>query len=342
MIVRGMKDALTAAGAALVVLAVGSCGVQVGTVSHMERWHRRPLPAAAVSARSAAVSARNAAVSARSAAASERPVAVSGVPGEYRVGLRELTFREPSAGGARTLVTEIRYPAGAAGSGPFPLLVFAPGFQQCGAPYGDLLRTWASAGYVVATVDFPRTDCRVGAAADEADLIHQPADMSYVMGKLLALSAGRGDPLTGMLDPREIAAAGQSDGGDTVAALAASSCCADHRLDAAAVLSGAEWPQLPGRYFTGRTPPMLFTQGSADAINPPWTSVQMYTSDRSQARYYLDLPGAGHTTPYWGDGPAERLVARETVAFFDHYVLGQPAGLPAVAGLVSGGRLPPG
>jgi dienelactone hydrolase len=327
-----MKDALIAAGTALVVLAAGGCGVQVGPVSHMERWHRRPLPAAAVSA-------RNAAVSARSAAASEQPVAVTGVPGEYRVESRELTFREPSAAGARTLLTEIRYPAG---SGQFPLLVFAPGFQQCGAPYGDLLRTWASAGYVVATVDFPRTDCRAGAAADEADLIHQPADMSYVLGKLLALRAGRGDPLTGMLDPHEIAAAGQSDGGDTVAALAASSCCADHRLDAAAVLSGAEWPELPGRYFAGRTPPMLFTQGSADTINPPWTSVQMYRSDRSQARYYLDLPGAGHTTPYWGDGPAERLVARETVAFFDHYVLGQPAGLPAVPGLVSGGRLPPG
>jgi predicted dienelactone hydrolase len=260
-----------------------------------------------------------------------------GVAGDYRVRWRLLTFREPASGGPRTLVTEIRYPAGA---GPFPLLMFAPGFQQCGRPYAGLLRTWASAGYVVATVDFPRTDCRVGTGADEADLVNQPADMSYVIGRLLALSAGHSGPLTGMLDAREVAAAGQSDGGDTVAALAASTCCADHRLAAAAVLSGAEWAPMPGRYFAGRTPPMLFTQGSADTINPPWASVQMYRADRSRARSYLDLPGADHTEPYWGSNPVERLVGRETLAFFDHYVLGQPGGLPAVAGLVSAGRLP--
>jgi dienelactone hydrolase len=268
-----------------------------------------------------------------------RPDRVSAGHGVER---RELTFSEPADGGARTLMTEVRYPAG---KGPFPLLLFAPGFMQCGSPYADLLRAWASAGYVVATVDFPRTDCRVGAAADEADLVHQPADMSYVIDRLLALSARSGDPLSGLLNPDEIAAAGQSDGGDTVAALAASTCCADHRLAAVAVLSGAEWPAMPGRYFAGRTPPMLFVQGSADTINPPWTSVQLYTADRSSDRFYLDLLGADHTTPYWGSNPVERLVARETLAFFGHYVLAQPWALRVPAGsgavLVSGGRLPP-
>ena len=36
--------------------------------------------------------------------------------------------------------------------------MFAPGFMQCGSTYSDLLRDWASAGYVVAVVNFPRTD----------------------------------------------------------------------------------------------------------------------------------------------------------------------------------------
>jgi dienelactone hydrolase len=313
----------------LAVPTIGGCGVQMDSASHIARWRMtRPHPAAPT---------------AKSVAVHARPMALAGVSGEYRVGSRLLTFREPADGGPRTLVTELRYPAG---GGPFPLLMFAPGFMQCGAPYANLLRTWASAGYVVATVDFPRTDCRVGASADEADLVNQPADMSYVISKLLTLSARPGDPLSGLLNPRQIAAAGQSDGGDTVAALAANACCADHRLTAVAVLSGAEWPPMPGRYFTGRTPPMLFTQGSADTINPPAASVRLYTADRSRERYYLDLFGADHTAPYWGSDPAERLVSRETLAFFDHYVLGQPAPLPpvpAAAGLlVSGSRLPPG
>ena len=81
--------------------------------------------------------------------------------------------------------------------------------------------------------------------------MNQPADMSYVLSRLLALSAQPHQFFTGLLDRREVAAAGQSDGGDTVAALAANACCTDHRLAAVAVLSGAEWPPdarpvLPG------------------------------------------------------------------------------------------------
>jgi hypothetical protein len=85
-------------------------------------------------------------------------------------------------------------------------------------------------------------------------------------------ACGAAGPFSGLLDPNEVGAAGQSDGGDTVAALAANTCCTDRRLKAMAVLSGAEWPPMPGRYFSAGAPPMLFTQGSADTINPPWTA----------------------------------------------------------------------
>jgi len=255
------------------------------------------------------------------------------------------------------VLTLIRYPVarGSPGSwpsgGPFPLLMFAPGFQQCSDTYEHLLRAWVSAGYVVASVDFPRTDCLVGSAAYEPDLVNQPGDMSYALSRLLALSAHPHDFLSGRLNPHAIAATGQSDGGDTVAALAADTCCQDHRLQAVAVLSGAEWPPMPGPYFTRGSPPMLFVQGNADTINPPWTSVQLYRADRSSHRYYLDLYGADHMVPYTGDNPVERLVARITLAFFDRYVLGQAGavtmmtraagGSGGLAALGSGGELPP-
>ena len=283
--------------------------------------------------------------------------------GTYQVSERQLTFVEPAHTGPtgqylgqRTLVTEIRYPLTERSAGPraaqghFPLLVFAPGFMQCDVPYADLLNAWASAGYVVAAVNFPRTDCRVGAAAYEQDLVNQPRDMSYVLSRLLALSAQPRGLLSGVLNRHEIAAAGQSDGGDTVAALAANDCCTDHRLKAAAVLSGAEWPPMPGRYFPHGAPPMLFVQGSADTINPPWTSVQLYRSDQAQDRYYLDLFGVTHTVPYVGTNQVEQLVAQVTLAFFDRYVLGQADALATMmrdgnvsgtAALVSGGQSPP-
>jgi dienelactone hydrolase len=278
--------------------------------------------------------------------------------GSYRVGERRITFTEPAhtgpAGqrlGARVLVTVVRYPTalsatGQAVHGPFPLLMFAPGFRQCGGPYGDLLQAWAQAGYVVATVNFPRTDCTVGTAADETDLVNQPGDMSYALTSLLAA----GSPVAGLVNAGQIGVTGQSDGGDTVAALAADSCCTDRRLRAVAVLSGAEWPPMPGRYFPGHAPPMLFVQGSADTVNPAWMSRQLYQGDTDGVRYYLDLFGADHTGPYWGTNPVEQLVVRVTLAFFDRYLLGRTAALAEMtrdgnvagaAALVSAGRLPP-
>jgi fermentation-respiration switch protein FrsA (DUF1100 family) len=174
--------------------------------------------------------------------------------------------------------------------------------------------------------------------------------MSYVLTRLLALSARPSNPFSRLLDPHKVGAAGQSDGGDTVVALAANTCCTDRRLKAVAVLSGAEWPPMPGRYFPSGVPPMLFTQGSVDTINPPWMSMQLYRADANRPRYYLDLLGASHLMPYEGTNPAERLIAQVTLAFFDRYVLGQTDALEAMtrdgnvtgtAALVSGGQPPP-
>jgi dienelactone hydrolase len=301
----------------------------------------------------------------KSSSRESRAKPLIGTLGSYSVAERRITFLEPTHIGPdgqhlgqRVLVTLIRYPLAERpvnmrrpAHGPFPMLMFAPGFMQCGGPYSRLLHAWASAGYVVAVVNFPHTNCHVGATADEADLLNQPGDVSYVISRLLALSAQQHGLLSGMLNHSEIAATGQSDGGDTVAALAASACCADHRLVAVAVLSGAEWQPMPGRYFAHGSPPMLFVQGSADVINPPWTSLQLYRADtRRHARYYLDLFGANHTIPYIGTNPVERLVARVTLAFLDRYVLGYASGITAMArdgnvrrmaALVDGGQPPP-
>lgn len=286
----------------------------------------------------------------------------AGTAGRYQVGQQEMTFTEPAHTGptgqplpARSLVTTIQYPL-AQGSGtqpatgPRPLILFAPGYQQCAAAYDDLLQTWASAGYLVAAVTFPLTNCQLGATgADESDLVNQPQDMSFVLSSLLALSAQPSGLLSGLVNRQEIAAAGQSDGGDTVAALVGNTCCTDTRVRAAAVLSGAEWPAMPGQYFTHSAPPILFTQGNADGVNFPSASIALYSGDGAGVRYYLNLLGASHLSPYEVRTPAEQVVARVTLAFFNGYVLGQAGGPAAMsqagnvggaAALVSGGHVP--
>ena len=136
--------------------------------------------------------------SARPTTSAPSPPAAVGIPGRYRIGERQLTFVEPPHTGPsgqhlgqRTLATTVWYPLAGShpAAGPLPLLMFAPGFMLCSGPYSSLLETWAGAGYVVAAVNFPRTNCHLGAAAYEPDLVNQPADVSYALGRLLALSA---------------------------------------------------------------------------------------------------------------------------------------------------------
>ncbi len=258
-----------------------------------------------------------------------------GTAGTYWVGSSTFTITEPAhtnaAGTAiptRQLLMEIRYPLAGRPSkttrpaqGPLPLIVFAPGFMQCGLHYFDMLKYWATAGYVVAVVNFPKSDCKVGDAATESDMINQPYDVSYAITTLLAMSKAKHGLFAGLIAPSKIGIAGQSDGGDTVAAVAASSCCIDRRVKAIAVQSGAEWPPMPGNYFTRTPAPILFTQGSADVINPPGCSVQMWRDDRNKTRFYLDLLGASHTEPYWGINRYEKVTVRVTLAFFDRYIL---------------------
>jgi hypothetical protein len=230
----------------------------------------------------------------------------------------------------------------------FPLIVFAPGYRQCGTSYSALLRQWASAGYVVAAVDFPLTNCHV-AEPDESDLSNQPADMAFVIGRLLSLSARPRHRLTGLISASRVAVAGHSDGGDTVAAMAAASCCRYPGLRAVIVLAGAEWAPLPGTWFTAPTPPMLFVQGTADTWNPPAASMQLYGGDTTGTRYYLALFGADHFSPYEGVRAPEPVVERVTIDFLDRYLAGQPGGpgvmrragrVRGVSELVSAGRMP--
>ncbi len=283
-------------------------------------------------------------------------LAVGTIGGYAVAATKPLKMVEQSAAGRRVLHTNVLYPViphGAANGGVlarglFPLVVFAPGYLQCDGSYSALLHTWASAGYVVASVEFPVTNCHV--RGPEGDLVNQPADMRYAIRQLVAISGQQHGKLSGLVNPAEIAVAGHSDGGDTVAALVGNTCCLDHKVVAAMVLSGGEFPALAhqGTYFPAGTPPILFVQGSADPVNPPSASMQMYQADTG-TRFYLNLYGASHLPPYEGTQPPEPIVARVTTDFLNRYVAGQhPAGaamtragnVAGMAQLVRNGQLP--
>ena len=90
--------------------------------------------------------------------------------------------------------------------------------------------------------------------------------MAYVIARMFAASRQSRGFLAGLINPAKIAVAGHSDGGDTVAALAANTCCRDPAVTAAIVLAGVERPQCPAPTSPQPTPPILFVQGDAEHV----------------------------------------------------------------------------
>jgi dienelactone hydrolase len=258
----------------------------------------------------------------------------------FAVGLRVMRFVDATrtitlpngSAGARVLRTEVFYPAqGAPGAaeipnaraagaaGPFPLVVFGHGFNVMPSLYARLLHSWAQAGYVVAAPVFPLENAGAPGGANEADLSNQPADMRFVISRMLASSASGPAPLAGMLDAGAIAVTGQSDGGDTALAVAYDPRFRDRRVSAAVILSGAEIPETGSFTFPAGAPPLLATQGTADTVNPPALTDAFFHA-AGRPKYLLRLLGAGHLPPYSDQQPQLLIVSRVTLAFLDGYL----------------------
>jgi len=199
----------------------------------------------------------------------------------------------PALGAPATGVSENEAPARA--GRPFGLIVFAHGYGSSGAEYTPLLEQWASAGYVVAAPTFPLSSSSAPGGPSLVDYEAQPGDLSFVLTRVLALSAGPSGVLSGMIDPRRIAAIGHSLGAMTVLAWSEDTCCEDPRVRAAVVFDGVEAPFGTGSFFAGRTVPILVIHGTADRTIP-YSGGQKIYADAKAPKFFVSLIGAPHTS----------------------------------------------
>ena len=217
----------------------------------------------------------------------------------------------------RPVTTYLWYPPARQGNGPWPLVVFGHGFAATPFRYQRLLRSWAAAGYLVAAPVFPLGNANAPGGPDESDIVNQPRDMSFVITELLAASASAQSPLYGLIDRGRIAVAGQSDGAETAFAAAYERPWLDPRVRAAVILSGAEL----GRHvrLASHGTPLLAVQGTADRINPPVYSLDLFRAV-GRPKFLLLLHRAGHLGPYTVPGARLAAVERVSSAFLNRYL----------------------
>jgi fermentation-respiration switch protein FrsA (DUF1100 family) len=287
---------------------------------------------------------------ARAAGAAEgvaRPARVVPI-GTYGVGMIEVSFvdasRPTNANGSspelasRTLRTAIYYPALVPSggdavpnappappghSGRYPLVLFSHGLGGDAAFYVEVLKSWASAGYVVAAPAYPLSNVNADggfiAANGFGDAANQPADATFVITQVLERQEAL---LGGIIDPQRIGASGHSFGGSTTYALGYSTCCRDRRVKAAIAMSAcAGVVQDPGGYFRDNPIPLLILHGDADPIVPYQHALEAFAAAKPP-KFGLTFVGAGHVEPFTGlpGGVQAMALTHGSVDFWDRYL----------------------
>ncbi len=246
---------------------------------------------------------------------------------------------------SRTLVTTIWFPSrgsGAvapAGDGPYPLIVFAHGLGGSPQGYQQLLTAWAAAGYVVAAPLFPLSSSETPGGPDGGDIGNQPGDMSFVIDQVLRASAASNGPLSGLVDPTEIGAAGHSNGAITTLGLVANSCCRDARVKAAVVMAGTTEGLGTGHYNLAEAPPLLVVQDLHDGLVPYPDAVAVFNMARGpKALLALDWDShpdatgsSAHMAASGVVGSTSGAVIKSTTAFFNAFLKHENGALQAVA-----------
>jgi dienelactone hydrolase len=234
------------------------------------------------------------------AAASGQATPSQALPAGDGTQYRAITFTR----GARKLETTVVWPS--EGEGRLPVVLFGHGLGGAPPFYGELLKRWAAAGFVVAAPAFPGTKYGVD-KMEIRDVPNQPADLSAVLDGLIALEAS--DPIRRRIDPERVAAAGHSAGAITALGLftADGPEGRDERIDAGIILAGNSLGV--GERFTGDPVPLLFVHATGDPVVRSATGRSAYRAV-PWPKGFLTLAGKEHTTPYMAPGdPAFATVA---------------------------------
>ena len=104
-------------------------------------------------------------------------------------------------------------------------MIFSHGYTGNGPVYGQFVREWVKAGYVVAAPTFPLTHGGTPGGTVLSDYVQQPADVSSVITELLRLNKELGSGLRDVINPSRIAVAGHSLGAITTIGVAATTRC---------------------------------------------------------------------------------------------------------------------
>jgi len=189
-----------------------------------------------------------------------------------------------------------------------PLIVFGHGAWGHPRKFTRLFTRWVDAGFVVAAPAFPHTSDENAPSSVLGDVVNQPADVSFVIGELLARGLG---------DVQRVGVAGFSLGAETALAVALHPRFADGRVRAVVAIAGALFhPDFAAERL--RPLPLLVVHGAEDTKKHRLRQALRTYEAAQEPKELVTIEGAGHGICEDDDDPAHaERVAEVTTAFWD-------------------------
>jgi fermentation-respiration switch protein FrsA (DUF1100 family) len=226
--------------------------------------------------------------------------------------------------GARVLRTMLVVPRVSSGV-VVPAIEFAHGWDSNPVVYAAMLRAWASAGFLVIAPTSPGMARGRGLLSQGAASARQAADLPAVLTQVLRLAL----PVT--VNRTQIALAGHSDGGSTVATLAFNHGYRDPRIAAYLIFSGGRTAINAGvREWRGNTKPVFIADSSADQFGDFPSARGFYAQARPPKIMVAVGRGETHLPPWSIATPFNQALWSATVDFASWSFTGSGASLQAM------------
>ena len=210
----------------------------------------------------------------------------------------------------RLLPTTVYVPA--SGTRKSPLIVFGHGMWGHPRKFTWLFGRWADAGYAVAAPAFPRTSDEDAPQSVLAEVVNQPADVSFVLDQLLAREIG---------DAKRVGVGGYSLGAETALAVGLHPRYGDGRIRAVVAIAGALFhPDFEADAL--RPLPLLLIHGAEDTKRGRLREALKTYAAAQEPKQLVMIERAGHGICEDDDPrPYAARVAEVSAAFWDRHLL---------------------
>ena len=209
----------------------------------------------------------------------------------------------------RLLPTTVYVPA--SGAQKSPLIVFGHGMWGHPRKFTWLFGQWAAAGYAVAAPAFPVTSDEDAPQSALAEVVNQPADVSFVLDQLLAREIG---------DAKRVGVGGYSLGAETALVVGLHPRYGDGRVRAVVAIAGALFhPEFAADML--RPLPLLLIHGAEDTKRGRLREALKAYAAAHEPKQLVRIERAGHgICEDDHPRPYAARVAEVSTAFWDRHL----------------------